>query len=86
MRKKHKPPLTPAFESLAHRAAGGVEQAAVWGTKCRLLHQLLPVAQTSAASARGANGGRVLHRTAPRDRDEMWELLSHLSRKGEGVC
>jgi hypothetical protein len=27
-----------------------------------------------AASARGADGGRVLHRIAPRFRDEMWEL------------
>src|SRR5712671_189442 len=37
--------------------------------------------KTSAASARGADGGRVLHRTAPRDRDVMWELLSRLSLK-----
>src|SRR5260370_33185612 len=36
----------------------------------------VPVAKTSAASARGADGGRVLHRIASRDRDAMWELLS----------
>src|ERR1700724_4842447 len=29
----------------------------------------------TAASARGADGGRVEHRIASRDRDEMWELF-----------
>src|SRR6266446_5484129 len=42
--------------------------------------------QPTAASARGADGGRVLHRTAPRDRDAMWELLSRLSLKGGRGC
>jgi len=30
--------------------------------------------EEGAASGRGADGGRVLHRIAPRFRDEMWEL------------
>jgi hypothetical protein len=37
-----------------------------------LLFSLPP--KTTAASARGADEGRVEHRTASRDRDEMWEL------------
>jgi hypothetical protein len=31
--------------------------------------------QTTTASVRGADGGRVLHRIAFRDRDVMWELF-----------
>ena len=37
---------------------------------------------TSTAPARGADGGRVVHLTAPRFAGEMWELVDGSSRAG----
>src|SRR5258706_2962188 len=55
-----------------------------YGGQVARCNDALLTPKTNRGLRQGADGGRVLHRTAPRDRDEMWELF--FSPLLEDVC